>query len=105
MTMVKAIFYVPLWDNDGSSLRSKIDDLEFILYAHFVGWTKHGIATGAFRMSDGSRSDDTHVVFYVVLDELRVNELEEILIEFKKATLQESIYLEIQRSVEFRFLK
>jgi hypothetical protein len=105
MAMVKAIFYVPLWDNDGSNLHSKIDDLEFILYAHFVGWTKHGIATGAFQMSDGSRSDDTHIVFYVMLEESRLSELEEILIDFKKTTLQESIYLEIQRSVEFRFLK
>ncbi len=63
MAMVKAIFYVPLWDNDGSNLRSKIDDLEFVLFAHFVGWTKHGIATGAFQMSDSSRSEDTHIVF------------------------------------------
>jgi hypothetical protein len=103
--MVKATFYVPLLDNDGSSLRSKIDDLEFVLFAHFVGWTKHGIATGAFKMSDGSRSDDTHLVFYVVLDESRLTELEEILVEFKRTTLQESIYFEILRSVEIRLLK
>jgi hypothetical protein len=105
MATVKAIFYIPLWDNDGSSLRDKIDDLEIMLYAQFVGWTKHGIATGAFQMADGSRSDDSHLVFYVVLDETRLMELEDLLLEFKKATLQESIYLEIQRNVEFRFLK
>ena len=105
MAMVKAIFYIPLWDNDGSNLRTKIDDLEFVLFAHFVGWTKHGIATGAFQMSDGSRSEDTHIVFYVVLDEARLPELEEILLEFKATTTQESIYFEVQRHVEFRFLK
>jgi len=105
MAKIKAIFYVPLWDNDGSSLRTKIDDLEFQLYVHFVGWTKHGIATGAFQMADGSRSDDTHLVFYLVLDDSRVTELESLLLQFKKGTLQESIYLEIQRDVEFRFLK
>jgi hypothetical protein len=105
MAMVKAIFYVPLWDNDGSPLRDKIDDLEVMLYAHFVGWTKHGIATGAFQMVDGSRSDDSHIVFYVVLDEARLEELEGLLLDFKKATLQESICLEIQRNVECRFLK
>lgn len=93
MAMVKAIFYVPLWDNDGASLRNKIDNLEFVLYAHFVGWTKHGIATGAFQMSDGSRSDDTHLVFYVTLDEMRLDELKEILLAFKRTTAQESIYL------------
>jgi hypothetical protein len=105
MAMVKAIFYVPLWDNDGTSLREKIDDLEVMLYAHFVGWTKHGIATGAFQMADGSRSDDSHIVFYVVLEEIRLKELEELLVEFKKSTQQESIYLEIQRNVEIRFVK
>ncbi len=105
MAKIKAIFYIPLHDNDGSALREKIDHLEFNLYAHFVGWTKHGIATGAFRMEDGSRSDDTHLVFYVVLEETRLQELEDILLEFKNTTLQESIYLEIQHSVQIRFLK
>jgi hypothetical protein len=105
MAVVKAIFYIPLWDNDGSPLRDKIDDLEVMLYAHFVGWTKHGIATGVFQMADGSKSDDSHIVFYIALDESRVSELEELLLDFRKSTLQESIYLEIQRNVEFRFLK
>ncbi len=105
MAKVKAIFYVPLKDNDGEDLRDEIDELEFVLYAHFVGWTKHGIATGAFQMSDGSRSEDTHVVFYVVLDDARLSELKEILLDFKNNTKQESIYLEVQRFVEIEFLK
>ena len=40
----------------------------------------------------------------VVLEEDRVPELEAVLREFKAQTLQEAIYLEIQRGVEFRFL-
>ncbi|MSQ96578.1 MAG: hypothetical protein EXR98_18790 [Gemmataceae bacterium] len=80
MPKVKAISYIPLKDNDGQVLREKIDELEFVLYAHFVGWTKHGIATGAFQMPDGSRSEDTHLVFYVVLDDARLSELREILL-------------------------
>ena len=39
-----------------------------------------------------------------MLDEARVAELEAILREFKSKTLQEAIYLEVQRGVEFRFL-
>jgi hypothetical protein len=38
------------------------------------------------------------------LDETRVAELEVVLREFKANTLQQAIYLEIQRGVEFRFL-
>ena len=56
-------------------------------------------------MADGSRSDDSHIVFYVVLDENRLKELEDLLLEFKNSTQQESIYLEVQHHVEVRFLK
>jgi hypothetical protein len=39
MARVKAIFYIPLLDNDGRDLEREIDDLEDDLYAGFVGWT------------------------------------------------------------------
>jgi ribosomal protein S21 len=40
----------------------------------------------------------------VVLEEARVPELEQVLRDFKAKTLQEAIYLEIQRDVDVRLL-
>jgi len=55
-------------------------------------------------MADGSRSADVSGAYVVVLDDSRIPELEEVLLKFKGQTLQEAIYLEIQRDVEIRFL-
>lgn len=105
MAKVKAIFYIPIADNDGRELDAEIDELEFYLYAQFVAWTDNGIVTGTYQMPDGKRSDDVHTVYSIYMDESRVPELEELLLGFKDKTLQESIYLEIQRNIEVRLVK
>ena len=105
MAKGKAVFYLPVTDNDGRDLDDEIDELEFRLYAQFVAWTENGMVTGTYQMADGSRSDDVHVVYSIYMDESRLDELQELLREFISKTQQESIYLEIQRNIEVRFVK
>ena len=104
MAQVKALFYLPLRDNDGRDLSSEIDDIRVELYIRFHGWSSQGYVQGAYRMADGSPSLDVSESFVVVLDASRLSDLEESLRDFKSKTLQEAIYLEIQRDVEVRFI-
>jgi len=104
VAQVKALFYLPLKDNDGRSLKAEIRAVKQEAFGRFTGWTFLGYVQGAFRMADGSRSADVSGAYVVVLDDSRIPELEEVLLKFKGQTLQEAIYLEIQRDVEIRFL-
>jgi hypothetical protein len=55
-------------------------------------------------MADGARALDESASYSVVLDESRVPELEQVLREFKRKTLQEVIYLEMLWDIEVRFI-
>jgi hypothetical protein len=100
MAKVKAVFYLPLVDNDGQELADDIGRLEIELYLRFVGWTFLGYVKGAFQMRDGSQSLDESAAYSIVLEERRVDELEALLLGFKQQTKQEAIYLEIQRDID-----
>jgi hypothetical protein len=102
--MVKVVFYLPLKDNDGRSLKQDIEDLEMELYLHFVGWTSLGLVRGAYRMASGVRVIDTCEAYAVGLDPERISELEQVVQEFKRKTSQEAIYLEVHWNVEIRFI-
>jgi hypothetical protein len=104
MSQVKALFYVPLTDNDGRDLALEIADLEAVLYLRFAGWTSTGYVKGAYRMADGTPSLDTRASYVLILDEARLPELKEVLREFKSRTLQEAIYLEISRDIDVQFI-
>jgi hypothetical protein len=104
MPQVKALFYVPLKDNDGRSLRTEIEALRAELFIRFLAWSFLGYVTGAYRMADGTQALDVNASYMVVLDEALIPELEEVLREFKSQTLQEAIYLEVQRNVEVRLI-
>jgi hypothetical protein len=104
MAQLKALFYIPLRDNDGRSLATETQDLQAELYLRFVGWTFMGYVKGAFRMADGTQALDESGAYVVILEEARVPELEQVLREFKSKTLQEAIYLEIQRHVDVRLI-
>src|SRR5205807_1566833 len=103
MAQVKALFYVPLQDNDGRDLALEIEALAVEVYARFDGWTFRGEVTGAYRMADGTLSIDVSGAYEVVLENSRISELEQLLRDFRSKTLQESIYLEIQRNLDVRF--
>jgi hypothetical protein len=100
---VKAVFYLPVQDNDGRDLSSEIQDLLANLWTQWGCWTYHRLVEGVWRMQDGTRSDDLLQWYSMVLPEDEVPRLEELLRDFKGKTLQESIYLEIQR-VELRLI-
>ncbi len=55
-------------------------------------------------MGDGTQALDESGACVVVLEEVRVLKLEQVLRDFKSKTLQEAIYLEIQRDVDIRFI-
>jgi hypothetical protein len=78
MANVKAVFYLPLKDNDGRDLATEIEEVRTELFIRFEGWTFQGYVQGAFRMPDGSPSLDVNAAYMVVLDESRISELEEI---------------------------
>jgi hypothetical protein len=102
---VKALFYLPLRDNDVRDLASDIANLETEIFVEFSGWTFQGYVKGAYRMADGTQALDESAAYFVILDEDRVDDLTKLLLDFKAATLQEAIYLEIQRDVDVRFLR
>jgi len=102
---VKALFYLPLRDNDGRPLQAEINDLEMELYIRFVGWTFLGFVKGVYRMPDGTRALDENAAYSVALDESRLPELEDLLRSFKNQTFQDALYLEIQRDVDIRFIQ
>ena len=104
MAEVKALFYLPLRDNDGRDLIEEIAVLQAELFIRFAGWTFQGYVKGAYRMADGTQTLDESAAYVVVLDEARVDELEQLLRDFKSKTLQEAIYLEIHRNVDVRFI-
>jgi hypothetical protein len=102
--LAKATFFLPIKDNDGRELAAEQEEVRKRVYELFDGWTFIGYVEGAFRMADGTQALDRSAAYVVVLEENRVDELEAILRTFKAKTLQQAIYLEIQRGVEFRFL-
>jgi lipid A disaccharide synthetase len=104
MAKIKALFYLPLRDNDGRDLSAETEEVRTELYVRFVGWTFLGYIKGAYRMASGNQSVDESGAYVVVLDESRVGELEQVLRDFKAKTTQEAIYLEIQRDVDVRFI-
>lgn len=104
MADVKATFYLPLKDNDGRSLASEIGAVEDTCYEAFGVWTLTGYFQGVWRMKTGERKMDTSAVYMIVLAEERLLELEVILRTFKAKTQQESIFLEVERHVDVRFL-
>mgnify|MGYP000576390848 CR=1 FL=1 len=101
---IKAVFFIPLWDNDGRGLRTEITELETGLYATFVGWTLLGTVKGMYQMRDLRPAFDECNSYMVLLSEERLPELLELLTDFKSKTTQEAIYLELQRDVEVRFI-
>jgi hypothetical protein len=104
MANAKAYFLLPTKDNDGRDLTSEIEQVRMELWMRFFAFTKEGEVEGVFKMSDGSLAFDVNEKYAVIIDEAAINELEEILREFKKRTWQEKIYLEIQHNVDFRLI-
>jgi hypothetical protein len=105
MARVKALFYLPVKDNDGRDLVAEIEDVRMELYLRFVGWTFLGFVKGAWRMTDGTQALDESEAYVVVLVEGRVPELEAVLRDFKSRTHQEAVYLEIHHQVEIRLIQ
>ena len=96
MAKLKAVFFLPLLDNDGRDLSQEISDLEFEMFATFVAFTRSGLVTGAYLMADGRRMDDELWSYFVVFEENRIPELRDIIARFKAQTTQEWIYFELQ---------
>jgi hypothetical protein len=104
MARVKAIFFLPVKDNEGRDLSQEIAEARSEVFRRFGGWTFQGNVIGAYRMSDGSEAIDVSEACMLVLDEERLEELQEILRAFKKQARQEAIYLELQWGVEIRLV-
>ncbi len=94
--MVKAVFLLPIADNDGRDLSEEIEAVRNAAYDRFTAWTYEGEVRGAYRMADGTPAIDQSDRYMVFLEEARLPELEEILRSFKAKANQEAIYLEIQ---------
>jgi hypothetical protein len=104
MATVKATFYLPLKDNDGRDLGTEIEAARKELWIRFTAYTFEGRVEGAYLMADGSQALDVSQKYSLVLDEARLGEVEEVLLAFKGKTLQEKMYLEIQRGIELRLI-
>ena len=104
MAKVKAVFFLPLRDNDGRDLDAEIKAVEVELYATVVGFTRSGDVTGAYQMADGSIAEDASREYFVVLDESRLDELKDVVRRFKAKTTQEAIYFEVQYNTVVDFI-
>jgi hypothetical protein len=104
MATAKGIFLLPVRDNDGRELRVETADTLAAVYARFGGWTGEGTVTGVFRMADGTPMRDVCEKYMAFFEEEHLTELESIIRDFKPKTMQEAIYLEIQRHVDIRLI-
>jgi hypothetical protein len=104
MAQVKAVFYLPLRDNDGRELRAEITEVELELVTRFNGWTLIGVVKGMYMMADKTPVHDESNAYAVVTDDTRIPEIESILRAFKGKTKQEAIYFEVQYNTDVRFL-
>jgi hypothetical protein len=104
MILAKAYFLLPLKDNHDRDLAPDIAKVRAELYAHFTGWSFEGFVEGAYQMADGTLAVDHTAKYMVFLEESRIGELEQLLLEFKGKTGQEKIFLEIQHNVDIRLL-
>jgi len=104
MAGVKAVFLLPLHDNDGRDLTAEIIEVQTQLWSIFTAFSKEGQVEGVYQMADGSRAADVNEKYSIHFDESRLADLEQILRNFKGKTLQEKIYLEINHGVELRLI-
>jgi hypothetical protein len=104
MASVKAVFFLPVRDNDGRDLDAERKAVEDDLFLLFLGWTFLGEVQGAYRMADGTRSVDEHRAYAVMTDDTRIADIEDVLRRFKAKTTQEAIYLEVQYNTEMRLV-
>jgi len=104
MATVKATFLLPVRDNDGRDLLPEIRRVRRGLWGRFHAYTIDGQAEGVYQMADGTQASDIHMKISLILDDSRLGEIEEVLLDFKTKTTQETIYLEIVRDVELRLV-
>jgi hypothetical protein len=103
LARVKALFSIPLKDDDGRDLATEIEDLRTELDVRFAGWTFRGDVKGAYRRADGTPPLDESEAYVVILDESRLPDREQVLRDFKGKILQAALSLEDHRDVDVRF--
>ncbi len=104
MKTIRAIFLLPIKDNDGSALDQQVTSVQDALLVAFGGYTDLGFVKGSWRMREGEVSLDILARYCVTLEAGRLDELRAILQRFKTSTSQEFIYLEIQRDVDVELI-
>ncbi len=60
MVNTKAVFLLPLVDNDGRSLAAEILEVRTQLWERLTAYTIEGQVQGIFQMADGSRAADVN---------------------------------------------
>ena len=104
MKLVKTTFFLPLRDNDNRDLSSEIGEVEDECFLAFGAWTLAGHFKGVWRMEGGEQRIDTSAAYMLILPEDQLEELVEILRQFKAKTRQEAIYLEVEHDVDLRLI-
>ena len=102
MAQVKAVFLLPLADNDGRTLSAEVADAEAEVYRLFGRWTRRGPVGGTYKQQDGSQALDHSNEYTLLLDDRQLPELERVLAEFRSKTKQDAIYLELTFDVNVR---
>ena len=102
--MIRALFLLPVRDNDGRSLTSEISEVEDRCFVEFGAWTAGGYFKGAWRMKTGERALDTTAVYILYLERDRLEALRVLLREFKAKTRHEAILLEVSEAVDVELI-
>ena len=102
ITIKKAVFYIPKNYNDNSQVESSIiEGLKTLIVQQFGGLTIKGECEGFYKSDSGDIMQDINLIFEVGLNVDDINQLEEILKEYKNILNQEALYLEFNNEIKF----
>ena len=101
---MKATFFLPVKDNDGSDLTALHRHVEQRALTAFGGWTRLPNVTGAWKMRDDTTAKDESAVYAVAFPGELLPELHRILSDFKAKTTQEALYLELDKTTDVQFV-
>lgn len=103
MKMRKCILLLPTTFNGGAEVPAEtLGSILRSIDEAFDGHTIDGLCDGAYRMHDGSMSNDHSLKVWVAVDPDRVDVLKRLVARFAKTLKQESLYFEVtEAEVEF----
>jgi len=95
MKLKKCLFLLPTTYNDGRVVPSAVmDGILEELYVNFGGYSITGIATGTWRMKDGTKARDRSLQVWVIMEEEKVPVMRDLMKKYARILGQEKMLFE-----------